>query len=536
MPDGVLVGEHFTHSSEELARGASSIHSKLWNINKQKRSKQNLYKKVLLNISIPFLSMLSKKISLTISDTPGSDEAVVEGLDLDNNIQHLAAFVVVLDYRKMKSEAEIALLRSLKQKHQTILNSPERLLFILNHMNAFDEHRAVKMEDSIRPNEAPRFVADYLKDLLQVNISPDQVIPYSAYWALESRICLDDPHHVDDSIMEEAQLIFRNQGQSDTTDGGGNNMAICKTLEKYSNILMIENRLIHLFVDYGHKVIERDIADKAMLIFTNLLSTINSMLVELGVPARNETLLHQKQVIVSVDQIIKDVPNRLTELFMLRTSTLANMSSTWIATTANMTDMVLKYLDAVIFRTYDHVSNAVQKAKNDLIEKLIPKIEQSCNDIVHHHHDIGMLQLQEQWMGLQQELSLIFGNKSLLYSLPKMAELRIPSLSLQETLHCKIHSFQDIDIADIVREDHGCLIQKATGVYCMIFTCEDIATPASLYTVKTLTLKNSMTKSLNGCSKTIETLLTDNLDSFSSSANRELINSIESWWKDEKPK
>ena len=146
----ISVGEHFTHSSEELARGASSIHSKLWNINKQKRSKQNLYKKVLLNISIPFLSMLSKKISLTISDTPGSDEAVVEGLDLDNNIQHLAAFVVVLDYRKMKSDAEIALLRSLKQKHQTILNSPERLLFILNHMNAFDEHRAVKMEDSIR--------------------------------------------------------------------------------------------------------------------------------------------------------------------------------------------------------------------------------------------------------------------------------------------------------------------------------------------------------------------------------------------------
>ena len=71
------------------------------------------------------------------------------------------------------------------------------------------------MENSIKPNEAPRFVADYLKQLLQVNISPDQVIPYSAYWPLESRICLDNPNQVDDSIMEEAQLILRNLGQSD---------------------------------------------------------------------------------------------------------------------------------------------------------------------------------------------------------------------------------------------------------------------------------------------------------------------------------
>ena len=135
---------------------------------------------------------------MTIFDTPGSDEAVVDSLDIDTTIHDLAAFVVVLDYRKMKSDAEISLLKSLKQQHRTIFSSPERLLFILNHMNAFDEHRAGKMENSIKPKEAPKFVADYLKQLLQVNITPDQVIPYSAYWALESRICLDNPNQVDD--------------------------------------------------------------------------------------------------------------------------------------------------------------------------------------------------------------------------------------------------------------------------------------------------------------------------------------------------
>ena len=50
--------------------------------------------------------------------------------------------------------------------------------------------------------------------------------------------------------------------QSDGADGGSNNIVTrCKTLEKYSNILNIENCLIQLFVDYGHKVIERDIAE-----------------------------------------------------------------------------------------------------------------------------------------------------------------------------------------------------------------------------------------------------------------------------------
>ena len=537
VPDGILIGECITNVTEELAKGVSNIHSKLWNINKQKRSKRELYKAVRLNVSIPFLSTLSKNFSLTISDTPGSDEAVVESLDLDTNIQRLAAFVVVLDYRKMKSDAEISLLKSLKQQHRTILNSSERLLFILNHMNAFDEHRAVKMEDSIRPNEAPRFVAEYLKQLLQVNISPDQVIPYSAYWALESRICLDNPNQVDDSIMEEAQLILRNQGQSDGVYGGSNNnVAICKTLEKYSNILNIENRLIQLFVDYGHKVIERDIAEKAMLILTNLLSSIDRKIMELGVPARNETVLHQKQVFVAVNQIIEDVPYRLRQpLDMLRASTLTNMSSTRIATIASMTDIILNDLDAFTFVSYETSSIAVQKAKNDFSEKLVPTIKQTYNDMVHHHKCIALIQLQEQWNRLQQELLLIFGNKSLSKPLPKLADLMIPSLSLPENFHCNIFPFQDSDIAGIVRAQSFDILPISTGMLCFILGCSDKGRTVTFYAVKTLILKNNMTESLNGCFKIVESKLTESLDLFSSSANQELINSIENWWKSQQP-
>ena len=81
---------------------------------------------------------------MTIFDTPSSDEAVVDSLDLDTTIHDLAAFVVVLDYRKMKSDAEISLLKRLKQQHQTIFNSSERLLSILNHMKLFMNIELVK--------------------------------------------------------------------------------------------------------------------------------------------------------------------------------------------------------------------------------------------------------------------------------------------------------------------------------------------------------------------------------------------------------
>ena len=199
--------------------------------------------------------------------------------------------------------------------------------------------------------------------------------------------------------MEEAHLILRNQGQIDGDDGGGNNIVTrCKTLEKYSNILNIENRLIQLFVDYGHKVIERDIAEKAMEILNNLVSTIDRKILELGVPAKNESVLHQKQIIAAVNQIIEDVPYRLRQpLDQLRASTLTNMSSTWIATIVSMTDIILNDLDACFFDSYKNSSIAVQKAKNDCNEKLMPRIKQAYNDMVHHHKGIASLHLQEQW-------------------------------------------------------------------------------------------------------------------------------------------
>ena len=532
-PDGVLYIERFTNATEELAKGVPNILNNLEDINKKKRSKQNEYKKVWLNISIPFLSKLTKKFSLTISDTPGSDEAVLESLGLESSIQQLAAFVIVLDYRKMKSDAEISLLKNLTLQHPTIFNTPERLLFILNHMNSYDEHRAFKIEKSIRPREAPKFVAEYLQELLQVKISSDQVIPYSAYWALESRICLDNPDHVDDSIIEEARIILRNQGQSDSADGESNdNIAMCKKLEKYSNILDIENRLVKLFVDYGHKVIDRNVAEKAMHDFTTLRSVINMMLNKLELPKINQTVLHQRHVIAAMKKIKDDVPTGLKNtLDMLHTSAVANLSHYWTATVANATDKVLDDLDTVVSQSYNAIINTFQTAMIQFFKTLREKVKQSFNDIVQHYRDVVLLQFQTHMMKVQEDLSYVSENESVSFPLQNTSAF---NLALPVRFQCQNLSLQNINITGkCVIELKVNITQRSTSWFCSFITCADIVNTVTIYVVKSSTLKDGIMKlkCLHGCYDMLKIQVTEYFVSASSSATKELINSVDEWWK-----
>ena len=57
-------------------------------------------------------------------------------------------------------------------------------------------------------------------------------------------------------------------------------------------------------------MIEKDMAEKGMEILKNLLSTIYWKIEELGLPVKNETVLHQQQVFVEVNKIIENVPYR----------------------------------------------------------------------------------------------------------------------------------------------------------------------------------------------------------------------------------
>ena len=249
--------------------------------------------------------------------------------------------------------------------------------------------------------------------------------------------------------------------------------------------------------------------------------------------AKNETVLHQKQVLAAVKQTIEDVPYRLRQpLYLLRTSTLTNMSSTWINTIVSMTDIILKDLDACFFDSYENSSIAIQKAKNHFSEKVMPKIKQAYNDMIHNHKGIASLHLQQQWDILKQELTLVFENKVLTYPLPNLVDLRIPSLSLPKQFRCNI---QNTNIADVVRAQSLNISPISTGIMCSALGCADKERKLTLYAVKTLTLKKIMTESLDRCFKTVESTLTEYLDLFSSLADQEIKDCIVNWWKGQKP-
>ena len=113
-PDGTLEGQLKTNNGRKvIARGSENITKVLQQLNKQKRDTNGVdnqelskYENISLHIPVPFLTNNTCRmhIDLTISDTPGSDEAVLKGLNLNKSIEHLAAFVVVLDYKRMKTE------------------------------------------------------------------------------------------------------------------------------------------------------------------------------------------------------------------------------------------------------------------------------------------------------------------------------------------------------------------------------------------------------------------------------------------------
>ncbi len=75
-------------------------------------------------------------------------------------------------------------------------------------MNAYDIAFLDDNQDSLKPFEIPSYVADYLQnpDIIGINVTADQVFPFSAKWALNARMWLADPVGFLD--MENAKLLY----------------------------------------------------------------------------------------------------------------------------------------------------------------------------------------------------------------------------------------------------------------------------------------------------------------------------------------
>ena len=534
-PDGALVGlMKVSNTRKVIARGNENITKMLQQLNKQKRDRSkdeewSKYENISLHIPVPFLTNTNMHISLTISDTPGSDEAVLDSLNLNKSIEHLAAFVVVLDYRRMKTTQEISLLKALRGHHSRVFDSPHRLLFILNHINSYDEHQRADKDHSIPPEQAPQFVANYLREHLKVEISSRQVIPYSAYWALVSRLGLSHPHHMTDDLIREAQLVLHNEGDK------LNSTNLCRTLEKYSNIKAIEDRMVQLFVDFGRKVIEKKVADKTMLNITALINIIDEQIVMLQVPEKEKNVSTQSYILKAMPLIVLDAERVLSTTSL---QSLTNISHVWRQMAMKLDDLFTE-VDGAVYTSKETMFSSIQSALLAIERNIMRYLQVLLNDLLNDYKNNTIEALQLQQSLIQIKFNEIFG-ETIAKSDSPLSSSVLPNFTIPQ-FGCKSSFVNYINIFSYAKVNTSTITSKVLTKYSFLhpthhLICEHDMEEnrEELCTIRVLQLQREMMKYLEPCYKLIESKVEQLTTNYPVDIGRKLSDHIKSWWEKRK--
>ena len=473
---------------------------------------------------------------MTISDTPGSDEAVIRDLDLDKSIQHLAAYVVVLDYRKMKGEAEISLLNNLRKHHATILNTPERLLFVINYMNMYHEHTALRDENSLPPHEAPSYVSKYMEQLLGIKVSADQVIPYSAYWALHGRLCLSNPKHMDKRLLQEAELVLSSySGHSDVN-------TICKRLEEYSNILLIEERMLDRFVQYGHKVIERNAAEKTSEILCHLLNACKQQIGSLKVIKLEleDSIKLQKHKSEVVDQILNTAQDKIAALLNEVCSSVATDVSVNLKQKIDkMIDGSLDDIEAVVFSDHNEVKVSVLKIATLFAQKGFDLVNTVISNGFRTYVKLSKDILKSAVSATQQQLNPLMGKEAQTYHFISaiLDSSELPGHVCDTAPIVQIHNYTEeyikqhprIRAFKIEEEFSVWLINPGYYTSCGYQVKEE---RNDFYTVKAIPLNRKLEQYILSCYPKGESKLTLLMRNISTSVSKEFSDHLQLWWQE----
>ena len=541
-PNGLLLGEkNSTNELTFIAEGKKEDirNSILW-LNKERRDQGwSKFSRLILNVSIPFLSKGANDVALTISDTPGSDEAVSMDLDLDKSIQHLAAFVIVLDYRKMKSEAEILLLKDLYKHHATILNTPERLLFIINHMNVYHEHKALRDENSLPPQDAPSFVSKYLEQLLNIKVSADQVIPYSAFWALHGRLCLSNPDHMDKRLLEEAEVVLSGS-HNNHSDHGDN--TTCKKLEEYSKILLIEERMLDRFVQYGHKVIERNAAEKTVEILCNVLDEIDQMRMSFNMTTVDleGSVKLQKRKFEVVDHILSNISGMVAEPMDEIYSSVAPAIS--IESEQKMAIMIDKSSDdteALVFNSKDELKSTLIKSATNVAQKGSDLVNTLISNGLIMYVKTSKDMIQRAVSKIQKELEPLMGKEAQTYGFisTTLSNAKLLTHLCDTASIVYIHNYTELYIKQhsriralkMEREFSMWLINPDYYTRCG-YEVKEVSD--DFYTVKALPLNRKLVQYIQSCYSEGEKILTMMMKNISRSVSKEFYDHIQLWWNE----
>ena len=287
-----------TNLRENIALGWEAINIKLTELNTEVRQGSITYKKLSLYAPILLLNGVDM-IKLEVSDTPGLYEAAAGNITFESElaVKEMSAFIMILNLRLLKLESEAAVIKALIQNHPAIFSKLSRIVVLVN---AYDVAFFDDSPGGLKPSEITTYVADYLRDpdIIGIEIPPEQIIPFSAKWALYARMWSADPAAF--LKMENAKILYDEAVilmQRATYEGALKHFdqataedveAMCSFLLHFSNIEKIEKRLKTMLYVNGPTILLEATVDDSTAEIDVLLKHIKANIELQNIPEKEE--------------------------------------------------------------------------------------------------------------------------------------------------------------------------------------------------------------------------------------------------------
>lgn len=337
VPDGALYticdheesNDSFSDGEEKLvASGAGEMLEYLHQINKKVRESKMVIQKLILRVPFPFLRD-TQGIKLEISDTPGLFEATSnENITAESEmvLKEQFAFVLILNLKLLRTKGEAELLRMLTVHHPELLVKQKRILVLVN---AYDIAFQDMNPESLKPGEISQYVSDYLAEpeILNITLPAENVLPFSALWALRARLWIANPLSLLDSpdvnnLYEESLITLRRAGfgqevESLSTINENNIKAVARHLLKFSKIESIEERLREMLQQQGPQVLREAAIEDSVTTANKILTLISQKIDELE-------LNKKKMIVAKHEELLKTICNLKSEY----SSRIQNIPST----------------------------------------------------------------------------------------------------------------------------------------------------------------------------------------------------------------
>lgn len=314
-PGELWVSKQREDAPVHIASDCESIQAQLLEMNtKVRHGDSEPLLNLMLHAPILFLAQVDE-IELELSDTPGMYEAAAGNTTIDSNvaIEEMSAFILILNLQFLKTESEANIIKSLIKSHPNLFSKLSRIIILVN---AYDVAFLDDNKDTLKPFQIPSYVADYLQnpEIIGINITSDQVFPFSAKWALNARMWLADPSGF--LKMENAKLLYdeaivlaqrANNFESDwepfekVTPIDIEN--ISAYLLEFSRMPEIEERLKSMLYENGPSILMEATVDDSIAQILSIVKVIESKVEQQNLEHKQALLACQEKLLVQLIEL-----------------------------------------------------------------------------------------------------------------------------------------------------------------------------------------------------------------------------------------